>query len=50
MAPLSYLWDNHLARDNTVLCYGACIALKNSVMHAGRLTYYLDQPPTTWKV
>ncbi|KAK3746389.1 hypothetical protein QZH41_018199, partial [Actinostola sp. cb2023] len=49
MAPLGYLWDNHLTRENTLLCYGGCIALKNSISHAGRLIYYLDQPPTTWK-
>ncbi|XP_031558056.1 uncharacterized protein LOC116294568 isoform X2 [Actinia tenebrosa] len=49
MAPLAYLWDHHLTRENTLLCYGACIALRNSISHAGRLRYYLDQPPSTWK-
>ncbi|XP_048576620.1 uncharacterized protein LOC5501449 isoform X2 [Nematostella vectensis] len=49
MTPLSYLWDKHLTRNNTLICYGACIALKHSISHAGKLLHFLNQPPSTWK-
>lgn len=50
MKPLEILWDNYLSRDNTLLCYGSCIALRYSILHAGRLMHFLEQPPPSWKV
>ncbi|XP_022803924.1 uncharacterized protein LOC111341234 isoform X4 [Stylophora pistillata] len=49
MKPLEILWDNFLSRDHTLLCYGSCIALRYSVLHAGRLMHFLEQPPPNWK-
>ena len=50
MKPLEILWDNYLSRENTLLCYGSCIALRYSILHAGRLMHFLEQPPPSWKV
>lgn len=50
MDPLMNLWNKNLTRDNTLLCYGSCIALRYSITHAGRLMHFLEQPPSTWKV
>lgn len=49
MKPLEILWDNFLSRDHTLLCYGSCIALRYSILHAGRLMHFLEQPPPSWK-
>ncbi|KAJ7383197.1 hypothetical protein OS493_030355 [Desmophyllum pertusum] len=48
--PLEILWDNYLSREHTLLCYGSCIALRYSILHAGRLMHFLEQPPPSWKV
>ena len=50
MKPLEILWDNYLSREHTLLCYGSCIALRYSILHAGRLMHFLEQPPPSWKV
>lgn len=50
MKPLEILWDNYLSREHTLLCYGGCIALRYSILHAGRLMHFLEQPPPSWKV
>ena len=50
MKPLEILWDNFLSREHTLLCYGSCIALRYSILHAGRLMHFLEQPPPSWKV
>ncbi|XP_067055550.1 uncharacterized protein [Acropora muricata] len=47
--PLEILWDNYLSRKHTLLCYGSCIALRYSILHAGRLMHFLEQPPSSWK-
>lgn len=47
--PLVMLWDNYLSREHTLLCYGSCIALSYSILHAGRLMHFLEQPPSSWK-
>ena len=48
--PLEILWNNYLSREHTLLCYGSCIALRYSILHAGRLMHFLEQPPPSWKV
>ena len=50
MKPLEILWDKYLSREHTLLCYGSCIALRYSILHAGRLMHFLEQPPPSWKV
>jgi len=50
MKPLEILWDSYLSREHTLLCYGSCIALRYSILHAGRLMHFLEQPPPSWKV
>jgi len=47
--PLEILWNNYLSREHTLLCYGSCIALRYSILHAGRLMHFLEQPPPSWK-
>ncbi|XP_020619651.1 uncharacterized protein LOC110057405, partial [Orbicella faveolata] len=49
MKPLEILWDSYLSREHTLLCYGSCIALRYSILHAGRLMHFLEQPPPSWK-
>jgi len=48
--PLEILWNKYLSREHTLLCYGSCIALRYSILHAGRLMHFLEQPPPSWKV
>lgn len=47
--PLEILWNNYLTREHTLLCYGSCMALRYSILHAGRLMHFLEQPPPSWK-
>ncbi|XP_077982549.1 uncharacterized protein LOC144437480 [Glandiceps talaboti] len=49
MQILKVLWNKYLVNETTLMCYGACIALKFSINHAVRLVHFLEQPPASWK-
>ncbi|XP_064639855.1 uncharacterized protein LOC135495320 [Lineus longissimus] len=49
MQHLLDLWNSHLKQTTSVMTYGACMALRQTVAHAGRLIPLLNDPPITWQ-
>ena len=50
MTMLEDVWDSQLHAESTLLSYGACLAFKYSLEHAGTLQRLLRRPPSTWQV
>ncbi|CAH1780021.1 unnamed protein product [Owenia fusiformis] len=49
MSVLEELWNEHITPNTTLICYGACLALKYSLSHAAKLKGLHKEPPSSWQ-
>ena len=47
---LENLWESHLSCNSSLLGFGACVSLRDSLAHIAKLVNYFENPPEFWKV
>jgi len=47
---LENLWESHLSCNSSLLGFGACVSLRDSLAHIAKLVNYFENPPGFWKV